>query len=75
MPIRNPFRRNADEPALSSATLRPGPAGAPALNKLPSFERVDTVGSSASSRRSQDTGDYKMSGESSLPCGHLFTVY
>lgn len=60
MPIRNPFRRNADEPA-STATLRPGTAGAPTLNKLPSFERVDTVGSSASSRRSQDTGDYKMS--------------
>ncbi|KJR81713.1 uncharacterized protein SPSK_00851 [Sporothrix schenckii 1099-18] len=67
MPIRNPFARRtaADEPAL-----RPGSADVSAvgdLPKQPSFERVDTVGSMASSstsmrsRRSQDTGDYKMS--------------
>ncbi|CAK7212154.1 hypothetical protein SBRCBS47491_001376 [Sporothrix bragantina] len=65
MPIRNPFARRtpADEhPGLAAAN---GSAGD--LQKQPSFERVDTVGSMASSstsmrsRRSQDTGDYKMS--------------
>lgn len=64
MPIRNPFtRRQADE-----AGLRPPLTVEPALKTPPGFERVDTVGSKASSvvsvisRRSQDTGEYKMSG-------------
>lgn len=64
MPIRNPFaRRQADE-----GSLRPPLTIEPALETPPGFERVDTVGSKASSavsissRRSQDTGEYKMSG-------------
>lgn len=64
MPIRNPFtRRQADE-----AGLRPPLSIEPPLKTPPGFERVDTVGSKASSaisissRRSQDTGEYKMSG-------------
>lgn len=64
MPIRNPFaKRQADE-----AGLRPPLTFEPALKASPGFERVDTVGSKASSavsitsRRSQDTGEYKMSG-------------
>ncbi|CAK7200524.1 hypothetical protein SEUCBS139899_003220 [Sporothrix eucalyptigena] len=65
MPIRNPFARR------TAVDEHPGLAGpnssASDLPKSPSFERVDTVGSMASSsmsmrsRRSQDTGDYKMS--------------
>lgn len=64
MPIRNPFaRRQIDE-----AGLRPPLSIEPPLKTPPGFERVDTVGSKASSaisissRRSQDTGEYKMSG-------------
>ena len=60
MPIRNPFtRRGAANP---DDGLRPEQRDAPG------FERVDTVGSKASSvlsirsARSQDTGEYKMSG-------------
>lgn len=66
MPIRNPFTR------------RPGSAVANDENALPvqdpscpGFERVDTVGSKASSAlsvrsaKSQDNGEYKMSGASS----------
>ncbi|CAK7214437.1 hypothetical protein SCUCBS95973_002146 [Sporothrix curviconia] len=65
MPIRNPFARRTpaeEQPGLAATN---GPAGD--LQKQPSFERVDTVGSMASSstsmrsRRSQDTGDYQMS--------------
>lgn len=63
MPIRNPFaKRQADD------GLRPPLTIEPALKTPPGFERVDTVGSKASSalsissRRSQDTGEYKMSG-------------
>ncbi|PSR75533.1 Cys/Met metabolism PLP-dependent enzyme-domain-containing protein [Coniella lustricola] len=66
MPIRNPFtRRQAD-----GGGLRPSLTIEPALKTPPGFERVDTVGSKASSavsissRRSQDTGEYKMSVES-----------
>lgn len=64
MPIRNPFAR------------RPGAMVAVDDNvytdqerNYPGFERVDTVGSKASSAlsirsaRSQDTGEYKMSGK------------
>lgn len=65
MPIRNPFTRRpqADE------GLRPPLSIDPPLKTPPGFERVDTVGSKASSaalsissRRSNDTGEYKMSG-------------
>ncbi|KAM7196058.1 hypothetical protein V8F33_006350 [Rhypophila sp. PSN 637] len=68
MPIRNPFARrpgasvnpgdNASDGSQSTGSLDPA---------HPGFERVDTVGSKASSslsirsRRSQDTGEYKMS--------------
>lgn len=69
MPIRNPFaRRQADEGAL-----RPPLPVEPALKSPPAFERVDTVGSKASSaisvtsRQSQDTGAYKMSGTHQFP--------
>ncbi|KAL1883177.1 hypothetical protein Daus18300_000235 [Diaporthe australafricana] len=64
MPIRNPFTRRpqADE------GLRPPLTIEPPLKTPPGFERVDTVGSKASSaalsissRRSNDTGEYKMS--------------
>ncbi|KAK2610558.1 hypothetical protein N8I77_003977 [Diaporthe amygdali] len=64
MPIRNPFTRRpqADE------GLRPPLTIDPPLKTPPGFERVDTVGSKASSaalsissRRSTDTGEYKMS--------------
>lgn len=64
MPIRNPFaRRQADD----GAGLRPPLSIEPSLKTPPGFERVDTVGSKASSaisirsRRSGDTGEYKMS--------------
>lgn len=66
MPIRNPFaRRTTAEESPGQAD--PASPAAGSLHKQPSFERVDTVGSMASSstsmrsRRSQDTGDYKMS--------------
>lgn len=66
MPIRNPFaRRHGDDGAL-----RPPLNIEPALKTTPGFERIDTVGSKASSssavsitsRQSQDVGEYKMSG-------------
>lgn len=61
MPIRNPFARRGPS-ATSEDNLRPQQQSAPG------FERVDTVGSKASSvmsirsAKSQDTGEYKMSG-------------
>jgi hypothetical protein len=70
MPIRNPFTRRpqADE------GLRPPLTIEPPLKTPPGFERVDTVGSKASSaalsissRRSNDTGEYKMSGTCGPP--------
>lgn len=77
MPIRNPFaRRHVAGPAIvvqdGGNASRPGSAagdGTTAPVYQPAgFERVDTVGSKASSsafsvrsRRSQDTGEYKMS--------------
>ncbi|KAK3363048.1 hypothetical protein B0T25DRAFT_526128 [Lasiosphaeria hispida] len=64
MPIRNPFARR---PAAHDENTRPeSPAGNIDVAH-PGFERVDTVGSKASSalsirsRKSQDTGEYKMS--------------
>lgn len=73
MPIRNPFTRRpqADE------GLRPPLTIDPPLKTPPGFERVDTVGSKASSaalsissRRSNDTGEYKMSGTSRATLSH-----
>ncbi|KAK0656821.1 hypothetical protein B0T16DRAFT_318132 [Cercophora newfieldiana] len=68
MPIRNPFARRTGAATLSpDENSRPGSATAEVDSAHPGFERVDTVGSKASSalsirsRRSQDTGEYKMS--------------
>ncbi len=66
MPIRNPFARRPGAPAANDENVRPGSADRP--KPPPAFERVDTVGSKASSAlsigssKSQDTGEYKMSG-------------
>lgn len=63
MPIRNPFARRPGAAVASDEDLRPEQE-----NSHPGFERVDTVGSKASSvlsirsAKSQDTGEYKMSG-------------
>ncbi|CAJ2513322.1 Uu.00g014410.m01.CDS01 [Anthostomella pinea] len=65
MPIRNPFAKRPGALEVNDENIRPGllsPKDASA-----GFERVDTVGSRASSAwsirsgRSQDNGDYKMS--------------
>jgi hypothetical protein len=64
MPIRNPFtRRPGTATAANDENLHPNG------NSPPGFERVDTVGSKASSAalsirssKSQDNGEYKMSG-------------
>lgn len=70
MPIRNPFTRRpqAEEGLRAPLTIDPP------LKTPPGFERVDTVGSKASSaalsissRRSNDTGEYKMSGTCEPP--------
>lgn len=64
MPIRNPFAKRPQGADAQDENLRPDASAG--------FERVDTVGSKASSvlsirtSRSQDTGDYKMSGEYDL---------
>ena len=65
MPIRNPFARRPGVPAQTDENVRPAEETTPSH---PGFERVDTVGSKtssalsiASSRRSNDTGEYKMS--------------
>ncbi|KAK3936322.1 hypothetical protein QBC46DRAFT_395470 [Diplogelasinospora grovesii] len=73
MPIRNPFARTRPAPNQDE-NVRPGSSSAGQDGKIdvahPGFERVDTVGSKASassaalsirSRKSQDTGEYKMS--------------
>lgn len=64
MPIRNPFARRPGAPAQTDENARP----AEETPSHPGFERVDTVGSKtssalsiASSRRSNDNGEYKMS--------------
>lgn len=75
MPIRNPFARRPGlmiphEESIGSDSSSSLSAADPAH---PGFERVDTVGSKASSalsvrsRRSQDTGEYKMSGMIAFP--------
>lgn len=71
MPIRNPFARRPGPATAHDESSRPGSAAGPTTTDAahPGFERVDTVGSKASSafsirssRPSQDTGEYKMSG-------------
>jgi hypothetical protein len=64
MPIRNPFARRPGTAAVSDENARPVSSSGDAL-QAPGFERADTVGSKASSAlsiRSQDNGEYKMSG-------------
>ena len=68
MPIRNPFARRPGAPTINVNDENVRPEGAAEEAKpVPGFERVDTVGSKASSalsigsRKSQDTGEYKMS--------------
>ncbi|KAK4178616.1 hypothetical protein QBC36DRAFT_100508 [Triangularia setosa] len=72
MPIRNPFARRPPSVTVTAhdENSRPGSAAGNQKDSVvsPGFERVDTVGSKASSafsirssRRSQDTGEYKMS--------------
>ncbi|OAA73461.1 hypothetical protein ISF_00362 [Cordyceps fumosorosea ARSEF 2679] len=61
MPIRNPFARRPELVIPDNENERPAQE-----NDSPGFERVDTVGSKASSmsirsRRSHDNGEYKMS--------------
>lgn len=67
MPIRNPFAKRTDV----QTGLQPYEEGIRPLGQnatRPSFERVDTVGSKASSamsvssRKSQEPAEYKMSG-------------
>lgn len=70
MPIRNPFARRPGAAVIQDENVRPGSAaGSNHVDPAhPGFERVDTVGSKASSAlsirssKSQDTGAYKMSG-------------
>lgn len=64
MPIRNPFaRRPGPGVVVQDENARPTDGRVPSA---PGFERVDTVGSKASSvlsiRNNSDNGDYKMSG-------------
>jgi len=65
MPIRNPFARKPGALAHDE-NLRPEQVNS--QQTTPGFERVDTVGSKASSvlsirsAKSHDTGEYKMSG-------------
>lgn len=68
MPIRNPFARRPGAAATAQdENSRPGSAAGDLDVTYPGFERVDTVGLKSSSalsirsRRSQDTGEYKLS--------------
>jgi hypothetical protein len=68
MPIRNPFARRPGPAAVQDEGSAAGTTTTTDAAH-PGFERVDTVGSKASSafsirssRKSQDTGEYKMSG-------------
>ena len=66
MPIRNPFTRRPGVPAVNDENLHPTNDGN--AQAAPGFERVDTVGSKASSvmsirsSKGPDNGEYKMSG-------------
>lgn len=68
MPIRNPFARRPGL-VINDENARPGSESSNTDVAHPGFERVDTVGSKASSAlsvrsaKSQDNGEYKMSGE------------
>lgn len=68
MPIRNLFARRPGPIVTQDENQRPGSAAGSADTAHSGFEKVDTVGSKASSafsirsRKSQDTGEYKMSG-------------
>lgn len=63
MPMRNPFARRP------GVVIPTGAADQSQTSPHPGFERVDTVGSKASSilsirsNRSHEAGEYKMSGE------------
>ncbi|KAF7550299.1 hypothetical protein G7046_g8066 [Stylonectria norvegica] len=65
MPIRNPFVRRPGSVVVQDENQRPDHA--PTAASAPGFERVDTVGSKASSvlsipgAKGQDNGEYKMS--------------
>lgn len=63
MPIRNPFGRRA---GAQDENIRAEPNGSRLAVEPPGFERVDTVGSKASSLSGKssraDTGAYKLSG-------------
>lgn len=69
MPIRNPFARRPGAAVTQDENVRPGSdAGNTADPAHPGFERVNTVGSRASSafsirsnKKGPDTGEYKMS--------------
>lgn len=65
MPIRNPFGRRA---GAQDENMRAEPNGPRLAVEPPGFERVDTVGSKASSLSGKssrtDTGAYKLSGTS-----------
>lgn len=67
MPIRNPFARR---PGSAVAVDENAHLDQSQSHSAPGFERVDTVGSKASSvmsirsAKSHDTGEYKMSGAS-----------
>ncbi|KAK1979084.1 hypothetical protein LZ30DRAFT_190684 [Colletotrichum cereale] len=74
MPIRNPFARRPGHAVFSPAgdeNLRPDDQNP----SHPGFEKQDTVGSKASSSlsvrssKSQDNGEYKMSGRRFYPNG------
>lgn len=64
MPIRNPFVRRPGSIVVQDENLRPEQDHP----HVPGFERVDTIGSKASSglsirsTKGRDNGEYKMSG-------------
>jgi hypothetical protein len=76
MPIRNPFAKRpflaTGAEAANDENVRP--SASPQQDSHSGFERVDTVGSRASSAwsirttKSHDNGDYKMSGKSTTAC-------
>ncbi|PKS10590.1 hypothetical protein jhhlp_002344 [Lomentospora prolificans] len=77
MPLRNYFGRRSGTSLVHGETIHPTDPSIPNCtdghSNPPAFERVDTVGSKASSilsiktSRSQDTGEYKMSDRASPP--------
>jgi hypothetical protein len=72
MPIRNPFAKRPGTALVSDENARPdSSAGDNQQLGAPGFERADTMGSKASSAlsiRSQDNGEYKMSGKRLVTC-------